>query len=161
MTYAKIHEGAVVRYPYTRAELQADYPRTSFPLDLAPEVLADFGAVAVAPTPAPTVNPLTQRAVEAAPALVGGVWTQQWEVAPYTPPVPDFVSPRQIRQALTRAGLRQAVETAVSSGDQDVKDWWEFATSFERTHPMVIGMGQALGKTDADLDDLWRLAGSL
>lgn len=76
-------------------------------------------------------------------------------------PVPTSVSPRQIRQALTRAGLRQAVESAVIAGDQDLKDWWEFATAFERANQHVIDMGLALGVTEKQLDDLWILAGSL
>lgn len=75
--------------------------------------------------------------------------------------VPASVSPRQIRQALTRAALRSSVESAVSSGDQDLKDWWEFATAFERSNPHVVDMGAALGVTERQLDDLWTLAGSL
>lgn len=85
---------------------------------------------------------------------------------PSPPYVPQQVSPRQIRQALNRspygAGtLRQAVEAAVEAGDQDTKDWWEFATVFERTNPQVIGMGQVLGVDAAQLDALWILADSL
>lgn len=71
------------------------------------------------------------------------------------------VSPRQIRMALTRAGLRAQVEAAVASGDQDLKDWWEFATAFERTNAQVAAMGQALGQSEAQLDALWQLAATL
>jgi len=74
---------------------------------------------------------------------------------------PASVSPRQIRQALTRAGLRASVEAAVAAGDQDTKDWYEFATAFERSNPVVAALGAALNVTDAQLDDLWALAGSL
>ena len=77
------------------------------------------------------------------------------------PPVPEQVSPRQIRQALTRAGLRTAVEYAVSQSDQDIKDWWDYSTVFERHNPQVIAMAAALGVTDAQVDDLWRLGGTL
>lgn len=77
------------------------------------------------------------------------------------PPVPEQVSPRQIRQALTRAGLRSTVEYAVSQSDQDTKDWWEFSTVFERHNPQVVAMAAALGVPDAQVDDLWRLADSL
>jgi len=80
---------------------------------------------------------------------------------PPAPVVPESVSPRQIRQALTRAGLRTQVESAVAAGDQDTKDWWEFATEFQRSHPQVIAMGEALSVTPQQLDDLWVLAGSL
>ena len=83
--------------------------------------------------------------------------------APPAPPVevPASVSPRQIRQALTRAGLRASVEAAVASGDQDTRDWWEFATEFQRAHPMVAAMGPGLGVTPSELDDLWILAATL
>ena len=84
----------------------------------------------------------------------------------FTPPVilptiPAEVSPRQIRQALTQVGLRAGVEAAVAAGSQDLKDWWEFATSFERQHPMVLAMAQGLGVTEQQLDDLFVLAASL
>lgn len=77
------------------------------------------------------------------------------------PPVPQQVTPRQIRQALTRAGLRDAVEYAVSQSSQDVKDWWEHSTVFERQNPQVIGMAAALGVSDSQVDDLWRLGDTL
>lgn len=75
--------------------------------------------------------------------------------------VPESVSPRQIRQALNHSGLRSAVEAAVSAGDQDLKDWWEFATAFERNHHQVLAMAAGLGVTEPQLDDLFRTAASL
>lgn len=84
------------------------------------------------------------------------------EPADQPPPAPIApISPRQIRQALTRVGLRAAVETAVAAGDQDLKDWWEFSTSFERLNPQVTAMALALAVTDTQLDDLWALGASL
>lgn len=74
---------------------------------------------------------------------------------------PSKCTPRQIRQALSRLGLREAVEAAVEASDQDTKDWWEFSTTFERNRPQVLMMAIALGKTSKDLDDLWLLASSL
>lgn len=71
------------------------------------------------------------------------------------------ISPRQIRMALTRAGLRTAVEAAVAAGDQDLKDWYEFSTAFERTNEQVAAMGAALGVTEQQLDALWALGVSL
>lgn len=81
-----------------------------------------------------------------------------------TPPEPvvvPAVSPWQIRKALNQLGLRQAVETAVASAAQDIKDGWEFATTFNRADPLVVAMGQALGKNDAELDALFLLAATL
>lgn len=71
------------------------------------------------------------------------------------------ISPRQIRMALTQLGLRNEVETAVAAGDQDMKDWYEFSTYFDRNHPQVISMAAALGVDDQELDTLWKLGATL
>lgn len=71
------------------------------------------------------------------------------------------ISPRQIRMALTQLGLRSQVETAVAAGDQDMKDWYEFSTYFDRNHPQVISMAAALGVDDQELDTLWELGDTL
>ena len=75
--------------------------------------------------------------------------------------VPKTITPRQIRQALTRLNLRSAVEAAVAAGDQDLKDWWEFSSTYERNHMQVIAMGAALNKSAEELDALWTLASTL
>jgi hypothetical protein len=89
---------------------------------------------------------------------------------PDSPPVDPYLvdpylipplSPRQIRQALTRAGLRDAVESAVASGDRDLKDWWEFSTSFEINNEQVTSMAAALGVSADQLKDLWSLGAGL
>lgn len=80
------------------------------------------------------------------------------ELPVYPPTKPAVViTPRQFRQALTRAQLRQMVETLIANSEQDVKDWYEFATGFESTHPVVLQMAQAMGKTEADVDALFAL----
>ena len=71
------------------------------------------------------------------------------------------VSPRQIRQALNAVGLRASVEAAIAAGDQNLKDWWEFSTAFERDHSAVVLMGHALEQTPEALDALWALGASL
>lgn len=77
---------------------------------------------------------------------------------PYTTII---VTPRQIRQALTALGLRDLVEQAISTSEQDVKDWWEFASSFEEDHPQVVAMAQALLVSDEQLHALFVKAASL
>jgi len=81
--------------------------------------------------------------------------------APLIKVVPMVVSPRQIRQAMTKANLRLRVENAVVASDQDTKDWYEFATEFRRDSPVVTMLAAALQVTDEQLDDLWILADSL
>ena len=80
---------------------------------------------------------------------------------PASVPNPISVSPRQIRQALSQSNLRADVETAVAAGDQDLKDWWEYATSFVENHAQVVAMAQQLNLSDAQLHDLFVLASSL
>ena len=62
-----------------------------------------------------------------------------------SPRVALVVSPRQIRQALTQAGMRDDVEAAVSAGDRDIRDWWEFSATIEEDHAEVVAMCERLG----------------
>lgn len=98
-------------------------------------------------------------------SVIGPATMGEYTAPPAPPapsaPVPESVSPRQIRQALTRAGLRVQVEAAVAAADQDTKDWWEFATEFRRDNEHVVAMGAALGVPAAQLDALWTLAAAL
>lgn len=90
------------------------------------------------------------------------VWQAEGGVAdPYVPPVPASVTRRQFKQGLTRIGLRSAVEAAMAAADQDTKDWWADSLNFERSNPVMNGMAVALGKTPADIDNLFRLAATL
>lgn len=113
------------------------------------EADAEFAAT-IGAVPAPTQ-------VGIGHTYAGGVFTTAEPVVV----VPASVSPRQIRQALTAAGLRAGVEAAVAAGDQDTKDWYEFSTYIERAHPMVAAMGVGLGVTTEQLDDLFIAAGGL
>lgn len=80
---------------------------------------------------------------------------------PTEPQLISPISPRQIRQALTALNFRSGVESAVATGDQNLKDWWEFSSYFERNHPIVVSMGTQLGVSSEQLDALWILAGAL
>jgi len=77
------------------------------------------------------------------------------------PPVPAQVSPRQLRLALYQLGLLDQVDAAVSSADKPTQIAWEFSLQYERTHPMIATMAAAIGKSDADIDNLFRLAWTL
>lgn len=89
-------------------------------------------------------------------------WEAEGGVAdPYIPHVPASVTRRQFKQALTRIGLRAAVEAAIATADQDTKDWYADSLNFERSNSVMNGMAVALGKTPADIDNLFRLAATL
>ena len=75
--------------------------------------------------------------------------------------VPARVTPRQIRLALSAAGLRDVVEQAVTASDQSVKDWWEYALDIERNNQLIVSMATQLGISSAQLDALFVSAASL
>lgn len=87
-----------------------------------------------------------------------------WVPPQLPPPVPDKLSRRQFRQALTRADLREAAEgyvaACLAAGDRDTQDWWD-AEEFERYHPRLLAAAALLGQTDADLDALFVIGGGL
>jgi hypothetical protein len=76
-------------------------------------------------------------------------------------PSPSQVTPQQFRRALTRVGLRAAVEAAVATASQDMKDEWNFSTAILRNQPDLNAMATALGVSQSQLDDVFILAATL
>lgn len=79
-------------------------------------------------------------------------------------PVPTpiaIVTPRQARLALKSAGLLTAVTDWIATADQETQIDWEFATEIRRDWPPIAACATELGLTDAQLDDLFTLAGTL
>jgi len=82
-------------------------------------------------------------------------WTDPIPVNTPVEVVPYDISPRQLRQALTYFGFRANVEAAISASNQDIKDWWEFSTAFERNHPVVNMMLDSLGFSQDQANSVW------
>ena len=59
-------------------------------------------------------------------------------------------TPWQIRKKLNKEGLRDAVESYVTSevATQDEKDAWEFANEFREDNPLLVNAAAMLGITD-------------
>lgn len=74
-----------------------------------------------------------------------------------------IVTPWQFRKAVNATNRRGDINSLLNNPQmsQDAKDGWEVATSWERNHPLVIEFGTALGMTETDIDDLFRLAATL
>lgn len=69
----------------SHSEIRQAFPNVSFPSVMSEQDIAGVGLVSVQPTDAPTVYPLTQKAVEVLPQQAGGVWVQAWQVVDLTP----------------------------------------------------------------------------
>lgn len=68
---------------------------------------------------------------------------------------------RQLRLGLVLNGISlSSVEAAIDAiedeTDREVaRIEWEYATTFERTHPLVTQVGAALGLTPEQIDNMW------
>lgn len=80
-------------------------------------------------------------------------------------PVPEAVTMRQARLALLGAGLLSQVDAAIASLPSPQKEAaaieWEYAQEVQRHNGLVPAMAQALGMTEAQLDDLFMQAATL
>lgn len=102
------------------------------------------------------------------PAIEGAFWRSEigeWEIvaadAPAVP-VPQVISRRQAKQALLQAGLLDVADAAIAaSGDRAAQIDWADAQEFHRDWATLISMQNALGLTDEQIDDLFRLAATL
>lgn len=113
-------------------------------------------------------------AIPFAVELIDDVWTQLWTVRDMTeeeldslkPIVPHVVTRRQARQALLIRGLLDLVEPAIDAIENPLQRdlaqiEWEDATEFERSRPIVIQIGLALGLDEDGLDELFIFASTL
>lgn len=89
-------------------------------------------------------------------------------VAPYTPPTQEEVranmptlTARQFRIGLIRGGFTLAQVTSAieampeGATKEEAKIEWEYATTFDRTHPLIAMVGASLGLTDEQIDAMW------
>ena len=93
------------------------------------------------------------------PATHSCAWDgAQWVVSELPPPpVPQSVESHKIKIALTALGWRAEVEDLASTSSQSIKDAWT-APYMSRDSVLLNQCAFALGKTSAQVDDLFRLA---
>lgn len=92
-------------------------------------------------------------------------------IQPYTPPTPEKIraslpnlTARQLRLGLVNGGFTlsqvQSVIDSMPEGaaKETAKIEWEYATTFNRTHPLIATVGAALGLSDEQIDAMWMAA---
>lgn len=180
--YAKIINGAVVKYPYTLNDLYADHPNTTFPTNWTDELLALAGMARVVVTGAHAYDPVTHYAVEGTPVYNADKsrWEQSWQIVAKSPEqieeerkaaVPRVVSMRQGRLAMLstpfgEGTLLDVIESMLASIPDPVQQRaakidWEYAQEIQRDFTLVQQLTAQLGLTERQIDDLFVLAATL
>lgn len=75
------------------------------------------------------------------------------EPADIPPVIIPTLTMRQARLALLGVGLLDEVEAAITTPENRI--WWDYSTTVERNHPLVNAVLTALGKTEAEIDDMF------
>ena len=83
-----------------------------------------------------------------------------------TPPepadqIPMSVTRFQARAALLLAGLLDDAEAAIAQANPLSRIAWEHANVYRRDSPTLISIGQRLGLSEADMDELFKTAASI
>jgi len=71
---------------------------------------------------------------------------------------PKVITPLQARLALNELLLRQAVEDAMLTATQDVKDFYEFALEWKRDNVQLLAMATSLSMDSVAIDNFFLLA---
>ena len=88
---------------------------------------------------------------------------------PADPPPPVIITSvtmRQGRLALLQAGLLDQVDSAIASIEDDTQRkaaqiYWEYGQAIDRDETWVINLSAALGLSDEQVDNLFKLAATL
>lgn len=87
--------------------------------------------------------------------------TEDDSEAPAVDYVPPSVTARQCRLVLASQGLLSSVEAAVAASPESVQIEWQFAANVNRDSLLVSSLGESLGLSPEQLDDLFKLAATL
>lgn len=95
-------------------------------------------------------------------------WEAQGNTIPaYEPPPPPPLAPlsaRQLRLGLVTNGftlvqVEATIDAIENAQDREVaRIEWEYASQFDRAHPLIEQVGAALGLTPEQIDTMWQAA---
>ena len=80
--------------------------------------------------------------------------------------IPESISKRQAKQQLLLDGKLNKVQEVIDYISDETERmmaqlYWDDSTEFERIHPTLVGLGTALGLTEAELDMMFINASKL
>jgi hypothetical protein len=145
----------------------------SFPRTPSDEYLSSLGYEPLHYDPRPAADVVTEGAIE---QRGDGKWYQTWDSRTWTQTELDQqlankragmrVTKRQGRQQMIILGVIGDVEAAIAAIPDSmqrllVQSFWEDSSEYERTHPQMIQLAQAIGMTDTDLDQAFEAAALL
>ena len=169
--YATLKDGAIDDYPLSLPDLRRAWPLVNFPLSPSAEDLLPLGIVEVITGVQPEYDPDTQTVVEQAPVLDAGQWRERWAVqeVPMQEREARLANRRarmkcsraQGQLALLQAGVLDALEAWVATQSRETQIEYAARGEWRRDWPLVATGAAALGLTDAQMDDLFRLADTL
>lgn len=73
-------------------------------------------------------------------------------------PVPQSVSPLQIRLALLSLGILETIKTAVENASGEILEMWRYAKSFDRDDTSINQMASTIGISQQELDNIFIIA---
>lgn len=108
MAYAKVENGEIVKYPYSRSDLRKENPTISFPLDIMdrPEAKGRYGIVEVLQVSAPSQAGHT--ASEGTPEWDGSNWVENWTLTPQ-----NYVDARRFEYGNAETQIEFIVENSL------------------------------------------------
>lgn len=127
---------------------------TSPPGDLSQWNGSEFGIYPLTETTPPTPS-LDEIVTEAVPALVNGVWTQQWALT--TKPVRASLRRGEWKKALEARSRWAAFKTYVASLPGEEQLEWHYAETIDRNGPLITALQAATGLTNAQLNAVFRV----
>ena len=93
------------------------------------------------------------------------VWLEEGNIPEPADPIPEpilIATKYKFRLALLELGLLDDIESFVAATeDRRVKIAWQYADEYRSDDPLAIGLGYALGKTDAEIQAVFELANTL
>ncbi|WP_342640953.1 hypothetical protein [Rhodoligotrophos ferricapiens] len=99
----------------------------------------------------------------AAGAVGAGIADRAAQIEPVVDvPLPTtIITNRQAKLALVHAGLLDQVNQLMENRPAAERIEWEYTSTVRRDHPLILQLAPALGLTEAEIDDLFRLAATL